>query len=132
MTDFTFVTYSGMPDLDADDRLAVDVLTQRGYEVASAVWDDPAVDWSAAGTVIIRSTWDYNLRHQAYLAWAESVAHVVPLYNPIELVRWNIHKSYLRDLASKGVSVVPTLWLAARSRAGVRKGVGRDGGAARG
>jgi glutathione synthase/RimK-type ligase-like ATP-grasp enzyme len=121
MTDFTFVTYAGMPDLDADDRLAVDVLAERGYDVAIAVWGDPAVDWSAAGTVIIRSTWDYNLRHEAFLAWAEAVARVAPLYNPLELVRWNIHKSYLRDLASKDVPVVPTLWLPARSRADLRK-----------
>jgi len=121
MTDFTFVTYSGMPDLDADDRLAVDVLTQRGYEVAVAVWDEPAVDWSAAGTVIIRSTWDYNLRHKAFLAWAELVARVAPLYNPLALVRWNIHKSYLSDLASKGVPVVPTLWFEAKSRASLRE-----------
>jgi hypothetical protein len=121
MTDFTFVTYSGMPDLDADDRLAVDVLIQRGYKVAIAVWDEPAVKWSAAGTVIIRSTWDYNLKHEAFLAWAESVARVAPLYNPLELVRWNIHKSYLSDLASKGVPVVPTLWLDAKSRANLRE-----------
>jgi len=120
MTDFTFVTYSGMPDLDADDRLAVDVLTQRGHEVATAVWDDPAVDWSDAGTVIIRSTWDYNLKHEAFLAWADSVSRVAPLFNPLELVRWNIHKSYLRDLASKGVPIVPTLWLGANSRANLR------------
>jgi hypothetical protein len=127
MTDFTFVTYSAMPDLDADDRLAVDVLAERGYEVANAIWDDPAVDWSAAGTVIIRSTWDYNRRHEAFLAWAESVARVAPLYNPIELVRWNIHKSYLRDLASKGVSVVPTLWLKAKSQGDLRATLTRAG-----
>ena len=127
MTDFTFVTYAGMPDLDADDRLAVDVLTERGYDVATAVWDDPAVKWSRSGAVIIRSTWDYNLRHEAFLAWAESVARVAPLYNPLELVRWNIHKSYLRVLASKGVPVVPTLWLAARSPADLRKTLAQAG-----
>ncbi|MDQ6768199.1 MAG: hypothetical protein M3Z41_10365 [Candidatus Eremiobacteraeota bacterium] len=83
--------------------------------MATAVWDDPAVDWSKAGIVIIRSTWDYNLRHEAFLAWAESVAAVAPLYNPLPLVRWNIHKSYLKDLAARGVAVVPTQWLAAGS-----------------
>lgn len=127
MTDFTFVTYSGMPDLDADDRLAGDVLAQRGYAVAAALWDDPAVDWSAAGAVIIRSTWDYNLRHEAFLAWAESVARVAPLYNPLELVQWNIHKSYLSDLASKGVSVVPTFWLKAGARADLRETLAEAG-----
>ncbi|HEV2036985.1 MAG TPA: hypothetical protein VGQ96_00140 [Candidatus Eremiobacteraceae bacterium] len=104
-----------MPELDSDDRLALDILSQRGFKMATAVWDDPAVDWSKAGIVIIRSTWDYNLRHEAFLAWAESVAAVAPLYNPLPLVRWNIHKSYLKDLAARGVAVVPTRWLAAGS-----------------
>jgi hypothetical protein len=116
MIDFTFVTFSGMPDLDPDDRLAVDILRQRGFTVAAAIWDNPAVDWSAAGIVVIRSTWDYNLRHREFLAWAETVAKVTRLYNPLALVRWNIHKSYLKDLSEHGVPVVPTLWLAGSSR----------------
>jgi hypothetical protein len=33
-----------------------------------------------------------------------------PLYNPLSLVRWNLHKNYLRDLQSKGVPVVPTAY----------------------
>lgn len=115
MRRFTFVTYAGMPDLDPDDRLALDLLARRGFDVATAVWDDAAVDWPDAGIVIIRSTWDYNLRHGAFLSWAESVAAVTPLYNPVSLVRWNMHKSYLADLAAQGVPTVPTQWLPAGS-----------------
>lgn len=100
-----------MPELDADDRLTVDVLEQRGLRAVPAVWDDPAVDWSKAGVVIIRSTWDYNTRHDAFLAWTETVAAVAPLYNPPALVRWNSHKSYIKDLETRGVPVVPTSWL---------------------
>jgi glutathione synthase/RimK-type ligase-like ATP-grasp enzyme len=127
MPDFTFVTYARMPNLDPDDRLAQDALIQRGFDVAAAVWDDPAVDWSRAGIVVIRSTWDYNLRHEAFLAWAEAVHQVARLYNPISLVRWNIHKSYLKDLAAHGVPVVPTRWLAAESQADVRSLLGQAG-----
>jgi glutathione synthase/RimK-type ligase-like ATP-grasp enzyme len=36
----------------------------------------------------------------------------VPLYNPAGIVRWNTHKSYLRDLERRGVPIVPTEWLA--------------------
>ena len=111
MPSFTFVTYAGMPDLDPDDRLALDLLKERGFDVATAVWDDPSVDWAKGGNVIIRSTWDYNLRHAAFLAWAESVAAVAPLYNPISLVRWNLHKGYLAELAERDVPVVQTRWL---------------------
>lgn len=111
MTDFTFITYRDLPDLDPDDRLAADLLVQRGFRVAAAVWDDPQVPWAKAGICVLRSTWDYNLRHQEFLAWAEAVAAVTPLYNPVSLVRWNSHKSYLKDLSSRGVPVVPTRWL---------------------
>ncbi len=121
MPDFTFVTYAQMPYLDPDDRLALDLLVQRGFDVATAVWDDATVDWSHAGIVVIRSTWDYNLRHEAFLGWAESVARQARLYNPIALVRWNIHKSYLKDLAAHGVTVVPTRWLEAGSRTDIRR-----------
>ena len=34
-----------------------------------------------------------------------------PLQNPLELVRWNLHKSYLASLSESGVSIVPTRWL---------------------
>ncbi len=111
MTDFTFITYRDLPNLDPDDRLAADLLGQRGFTVGAAVWDDPTVVWTDAGICVLRSTWDYNLRLRQFLAWAESVAAVAPLYNPISLVRWNSHKSYLKDLAARGVPVVPTRWL---------------------
>ncbi len=111
MTDFTFITYRDLPNLDPDDRLAADVLVQRGFTVGAAVWDDPTVVWSEGGICVLRSTWDYNLRLRQFLAWSESVAAVAPLYNPISLVRWNSHKGYLKDLAARGVPVVPTRWL---------------------
>jgi hypothetical protein len=109
--DFTFVTYRGLPQLDPDDRLAFDVLRERGFRARTAVWDDPGVDWSRSEVTVLRSTWDYNTRHDEFLAWAERTAPVTLLVNSIELVRWNIHKSYLQELADCGVPVVPTRWL---------------------
>ena len=121
MTDFTFVTYSGLPDLDPDDRLACDLLQERGVTVKPAVWNDPGVSWEQAGICILRSTWDYNLHFQEFMRWAEHVASQVPVYNSIELVRWNTHKSYLRDLAEKGVPVVTTRWLPRGERIELRR-----------
>ena len=111
MPDFTFVTYDGLPDLDPDDRCAVEVLARRGYTAEPAVWTDPAVNWSRAGICIIRSTWDYHLHYKGFLAWAERVAALVPLWNPLALIRWNSNKRYLEELARRGAPVVPTVWL---------------------
>jgi hypothetical protein len=109
--DFTFVTYRGLPQLDADDRLAFDVLRERGFRARAAVWDDPGVDWSQSEVTVLRSTWDYNTRHDEFLAWAEHTASVTSLVNSIGLVRWNLHKWYLQELADRAVPVVPTRWL---------------------
>ncbi len=115
MPDFTFVTYDGLPQLDPDDRLAVDALARRNLTVDAAVWNDPSVDWSRAGICIIRSTWDYHLDYQGFLRWAQRVASVTQLWNPLPMVRWNSHKSYMQDIADRGAPIVPTIWLRAGS-----------------
>ena len=38
------------------------------------------------------------------------------MHNPTALVRWNMHKSYLVDLAGRGVPTVPTIVLPAGRR----------------
>ncbi len=110
--DFSFVTYAGLPDLDPDDRLVHDALVKRGIRADAVVWDDPSVDWSRAGICIIRSTWDYHLHLAEFDAWTERVAALTPLWNPPSLVRWNIRKTYLKELEKRGVAIVPTAWLA--------------------
>lgn len=111
MPDLTFVTYDGLPQLDPDDRLAADALVRRDLTVDVAIWNDPSVDWSHAGICIIRSTWDYHLDYGGFLRWAERVASVTQLWNPLAMVRWNSHKSYMQDIADRGAPIVPTVWL---------------------
>lgn len=110
-TDFTFVTYAGLPELDPDDRLAADALAQRGIQVEAAVWNDPAVDWSSSGICIVRSTWDYHLARDAFLNWAARVTALTELWNPLEMLEWNSHKRYIADLGERGAPVVETVWL---------------------
>ena len=116
MPDFTFVTYDGLPDLDPDDRLAVDALAKRGARAVPAVWNDPSVDWSRAGICVIRSTWDYHLDHAGFLAWADRVAAVAPLWNPPNIVRWNSNKRYMEEIERRGAPIVPTAWLSRGER----------------
>jgi glutathione synthase/RimK-type ligase-like ATP-grasp enzyme len=58
-----------------------------------------------ADLVVLRATWDYVERRDEFLAWCDSVP---ALANPARAVRWSTDKSYLVDLASDGVPVVPT------------------------
>lgn len=123
MTKCTFVTYSGLPDLDPDDRRVLEILRERGWDCQAAVWDAPDVDWSKAGVVVVRSTWDYNLKYAKFIEWVDHVSQVAQLFNRPNYIRWNSHKGYLRDLSAAGIPIVPTHWFERKAGAGVETGL---------
>lgn len=98
------VTCSAARELDTDLPLLIAELP----EARIVTWDDPAVDWSAFGAVVIRSTWDYHAHLAQFLDWAARVAAVTALWNPPPLIDWNVDKRYLLELAANGIPIVPT------------------------
>lgn len=101
-----------MESLGDDERPTVT------FEAVS--WDDPAADWSAFDGAIIGTTWDYWDRVEDFLQTLERIERTTRLFNPSTLVRWNIHKGYLRDLEARGARLIPTLWLDSVDEASVR------------
>jgi glutathione synthase/RimK-type ligase-like ATP-grasp enzyme len=102
------VTSSAAQALDTDLPLLLAELP----EATIVTWDDPAVDWAAFGAVVLRSTWDYHAHLDRFLHWARSVAAVTALWNPPQLIEWNVDKRYLRELAARGIPIVPTQFVA--------------------
>jgi glutathione synthase/RimK-type ligase-like ATP-grasp enzyme len=80
-------------------------------------WRDSSVDWSNASVTMLRSPWDYVHHIEEFIAWAERVSTASELWNPLALLRWNTHKSYLLDLQARGAPIVPTVVLLAGSAA---------------
>jgi glutathione synthase/RimK-type ligase-like ATP-grasp enzyme len=103
------VTCAERPDLEDDDRLVIAPLAARGVYAEPVMWDDPRVDWAGYDLAVLRSTWDYADRRDAFVAWARGVPR---LANRAEVVAWNTDKRYLAELADAGLPVVPTRWLA--------------------
>lgn len=93
---------------DEDDLQIIAALYRRGIHAVHAAWDDPSVNWSSFRLVVIRSTWDYPPRRDAFLAWAGKLPRVL---NPLPILRWNTDKRYLSELAKAGVSVIATRFL---------------------
>jgi glutathione synthase/RimK-type ligase-like ATP-grasp enzyme len=105
-------TSAKVPDLTDDDRLLVAALTERRVRSEPAIWNDDALDWAKYSAVVIRSTWDYHLHLDEFLAWLDRLESLdVRVLNAPSLVRWNAEKGYLRDLADRGVAIVPTRWV---------------------
>ncbi len=103
-------TWEGLPDLVADDRLVLGPLLERGLRATPVVWSESAPDPAALDLVVIRSTWDYHHRRDAFLRWAENLGRRTRVLNDPATLRWNSDKRYLADLAARGLPVVPTVW----------------------
>lgn len=97
-----FVTY---------DHLLIEPLARRGWAVDEVPWRTDT-DWGAYDAVVIRSAWDYQRDPDDFLAALDAIDRsTARLENPLALVRWNLRKTYLRDLEARGLPVVPTRWL---------------------
>ena len=105
-----FLTMDDETGFVIDDVHAHAPLTALGWQVTSPSWRQCQVPWSEFDAVIIRSCWDYPPLVTEFLDVLEHIDNVSRLANPLELVRWNLSKSYLRDLEAQGVGIVPTLW----------------------
>ena len=106
------VTYAKAPTLTDDDRPLIGDLAARGLSAKPIRWDDAAADWSAFDALVLRSCWDYHVRHDEFERWLATLERLrVPTWNSVPVVRWNMHKSYLRDLEARGVAIPATVWL---------------------
>lgn len=107
-------TFDLLPEGEYGGDHLLTALAERGHEARWVVWDDPAVDWSAADLVAVRSTWDYQRRCAEFLDWVRAVEQHTPVLNGSAAFAWNADKSYLTELAAD-VPVVPTELLDGRT-----------------
>lgn len=116
-----FLTTHNLEDFFIYDDLVKPYLAKLGWTVDDVCWRDQTVDYSQYDVVVVRSTWDYQ-------AFAEQFMHTLSrieasgalLENPFKLMEWNVSKSYLKDLAGKGVAILPTLWLSSFDSAAIQ------------
>lgn len=101
-------TCAALPVGDVDDAGFVAALNARDLDVHWVTWtaDDPSRLSRAIDLLVLRSPWDYTDDRDSFLTWLAAVD--VPVFNPVELVRWNSDKRYILELAAAGVPTVPT------------------------
>jgi hypothetical protein len=103
-------TAAEFPTLSDDDQLVLEALRAQGIESEPAVWSEESVRWNKYDLVVVRSCWDYHRRPDAFRSWIGTLeTHDVALWNPAELLRWNLDKSYLGELRAGGIPTVPTV-----------------------
>ncbi len=93
-----------------DDALLDQQLRLRGLESYRVAWDEE-VDWSLFTAAVLRSPWDYVEQQERFSRWLTQVATATQLLNTSQVVRWNIDKRYLGELAEAGFHVLPTRYV---------------------
>jgi len=115
-----FVTCERWPAISASDRLAQQALAARGAAVEGRPWNRPGADFDGFDAVVLRSNWDYHYDLEGFHNWlARCEQSGARIWNPPELVRWNLSKRYLLDLHAAGIPTVPTRVLEHATRAGL-------------
>lgn len=95
--------------IDAD--LAIPPLQALGWQIDTVPWRRPHTDWNSYQAVYIGTPWDYPEDVAHFIRVLEQIdSSAAVLVNDLELVRWGIPKTYLRDLEARGVDIVPSLW----------------------
>lgn len=110
MSRICFLSMDDMGSYVADDDLAIEPLRSLGIEVETLSWRQTSVDWSVFDAVIIRTPWDYHRSPREFLTALRQIESVTRLANSSKIAEWNFDKRYLRELAGRGVAIVPTLW----------------------
>ena len=101
-------TCQALPEPDIDAAPLAAALASAGFDAQLVAWDDPAADWDARIPTILRSTWNYALDVTGFLGWIDRVSASATLINPRDVIRGNVRKRYLLELAARGVPVTPT------------------------
>lgn len=77
----------------------------RGLALNPRPWDSGPGDGVATLALL---AWGYHLDVDRWLATVARWPRDRPLFNPPGLIAWNTRKTYLRDLAARGIPIVPS------------------------
>ena len=94
-----------------DDRLLTFLKAKR-LNIELVIWNDPEVNWENYQLAILKSPWDYFDLVDDFHTWLNHLEDKkVRLLNPIDTVRWNMDKTYLKEIEEVGLSTTPGIYL---------------------
>ena len=101
-----------LPEPDANDFVLFEPAARAaGIAFEIRRWDDPDLAEAGFDGALIRSTWDYFKRPAEFRARIETLeASGLRVFNPASVIAWNARKTYLQELAARGVPTIPTVW----------------------
>jgi glutathione synthase/RimK-type ligase-like ATP-grasp enzyme len=127
MPKITLATCQEFPAPAIDEPLR-NVLAARGHTVISTPWNGPQGAFYDADMVLLRACWDYSRTPNDFTQWINDLCRAsVALYNPRDVVLWNMNKRYLLELQERGTVMPETLVVDATSNKDVYIAIKQQG-----
>ncbi|MDE1818292.1 MAG: hypothetical protein KGI19_06790 [Thaumarchaeota archaeon] len=116
------VTHRGLDHLFPSEEVLMRSLRKYEFRCDAVAWDDESVPWLDYDVVLLRACWNYYLDYQRFCKWIQFIEDSeIPLWNPPEVIRWNMSKTYLGGLANrKKIHVIPTHFVERGSQVDLR------------
>jgi len=111
--DLSIFTTAEFDSPHSDDLLLLRDLKEEGLRADLKNWEAWKSTNNDSHGYIVRTTWGYYReikKFREFLSELSSAGSCV--WNPVELMRWNLNKRYLLELAKSGIPVVPTKLIA--------------------
>jgi glutathione synthase/RimK-type ligase-like ATP-grasp enzyme len=112
-----FITYDGSVKYSAANGFdeiqgLLPFLQGKGIAIQAEIWDDPNVDWQTYDVALLRMPWDYHQKFDAFNVWLDRMESLgIRLLNDYSIVRWNMDKHYLQEIADAGFDVISSVFL---------------------
>jgi glutathione synthase/RimK-type ligase-like ATP-grasp enzyme len=112
-----FITYDGSVKYSAANGFdeiqgLLPFLQGKGIAIQAEIWDDPNVDWQTYDVALLRMPWDYHQKFDAFNVWLDRMESLgIRLLNDYCIVRWNMDKHYLQEIADAGFDVISSVFL---------------------
>lgn len=83
-----------------------------GHTFTVIDWRAPMSSFQSVDLLLLGTAWNYQDHEDEFLAKLDALENSgIVLCNPASVVRWNLQKTYLKDLAERGVPTIPTQWI---------------------
>ena len=98
--------------VESEDDKLLNFLKEKGLNIEKVIWNDLDINWEDYSLAILKSPWDYFDLIEEFYHWLDHLeAKKVKLLNPIDVVRWNANKQYLREIEAAGLKITPGFFI---------------------
>lgn len=112
-----YITYNGALKYSSangfnENEDLLPFLQNKGLDISAEIWDDPLVDWRKYDVALLKTPWDYHQKFEQFKLWLEKIESLnIRLLNDYKIVRWNMDKHYLSEIAEAGFDIIPSIFL---------------------